>query len=102
MSTLAALTNASLSRLSHLITRLEGREMVRREPDPADGRFTNAILTEKGYQKLLASAPGHVETVRDLLIDAFSPDELQRLREAAERVVSRVERLVHGAGTTRE
>ena len=102
MSTLAALTNASLSRLSHLMTRLEGRELVRRAPDPADGRFTNAILTEKGYQKLLASAPGHVETVRDLVIDAFSPDELQRLREAAERVVSRIDRLADGAGTTRE
>ena len=102
MSTLAALTNASLSRLSHLITRLEGRELVRREPDPADGRFTNAILTEKGHQKLVASAPGHVDTVRDLVIDAFSPDELQRLREAAERVVSRIDRRADGAGTTRE
>ena len=42
MSSLAVLTNASLSRLSHLFKRLEGRGLVRREPDPADGRFTNA------------------------------------------------------------
>src|ERR1700728_3586005 len=45
MSSLADLANASLSRLSHLVTRLEQRGLVRREPDPADGRFTNAILT---------------------------------------------------------
>ena len=102
MSKLAALTNASLSRLSHLIKRLEGRGLVRREPDPEDGRFTNAILTEEGYQQLLASAPGHVETVRDLVIDAFSPDELRRLRVAAERVVSRIDARAGGAGTTGE
>ena len=48
MSELAALTNASLSRLSHLVKRLEERGLVRREPDPADGRFTNAILTDQG------------------------------------------------------
>src|SRR5580704_3386598 len=36
MSELAAVTNASLSRLSHLVTRLEARQLVRREPDLAD------------------------------------------------------------------
>jgi DNA-binding MarR family transcriptional regulator len=48
MSSLADITNASLSRLSHLVKRLEERGLVRREPDPADGRFTNAILTDQG------------------------------------------------------
>src|ERR1700694_1267843 len=43
MSSLAEVTNASLSRLSHLVERLEKRGFVRRAPDPADGRFTNAI-----------------------------------------------------------
>ena len=44
MSDLAERTSSSLSRLSHLVTRLENRGYVRREADPADGRFTNAIL----------------------------------------------------------
>ena len=44
MSELAERTSVSLSRLSHLVTRLENRGYVRREADPADGRFTNAIL----------------------------------------------------------
>ena len=57
MSSLAELTNASLSRLSHLVTRLEQRGLVRREPDPADGRFTNAILTDEGFQTLAEAAP---------------------------------------------
>jgi len=38
VSSLAEVTNASLSRLSHLVKRLEGRDLVRREPDPDDGR----------------------------------------------------------------
>jgi DNA-binding MarR family transcriptional regulator len=63
MSSLADFTNASLSRLSHLVKRLEQRGLVRREPDPADGRFTNAILTEKGFQTLVEAAPGHVAHV---------------------------------------
>jgi hypothetical protein len=48
MSELAEATDASLSRLSHLIKRLESRDLVRRERDPEDGRYTNAILTPAG------------------------------------------------------
>jgi DNA-binding MarR family transcriptional regulator len=93
MSELAAVTNASLSRLSHLVKRLESRGFVRREPDTADGRFTNAILTDAGYEKLVASAPAHVDTVRALVIDPFSADELQWLRAAAERVTACIDTL---------
>jgi DNA-binding MarR family transcriptional regulator len=63
MSSLAEVTNASLSRLSHLVQRLEQRGLVSREPDPTDGRFTNAILTEEGFQTLAEAAPGHVAHV---------------------------------------
>jgi DNA-binding MarR family transcriptional regulator len=93
MSELAVLTNASLSRLSHLVKRLEARGLVRREPDPTDGRFTNAILTKTGYAKLLASAPGHVAAVRSMVIDAFSGAELRQLCELLERLSPRVEEL---------
>ena len=91
MSSLAELTNASLSRLSHLVTRLEGRGFVRREPDPADGRFTIAILTGKGFQTLAEAAPGHVAHVRSLVIDVLSPEQLRRLGLAADRITSRID-----------
>ncbi|MGD0556744.1 MAG: MarR family transcriptional regulator [Streptosporangiaceae bacterium] len=91
MSSLAELTNASLSRLSHLVTRLEARGFVRREPDPADGRFTIAILTDKGFQALDEAAPGHVAHVRSLVIDVLSPEQLRRLGLAADRIVSRID-----------
>jgi len=91
MSSLAEVTNASLSRLSHLVKRLEGRGLVRREPDPADGRFTNAILTGKGFQTLADAAPGHVAHVRSLVIDVLSPEQLRRLGLAADRIMSRID-----------
>jgi DNA-binding MarR family transcriptional regulator len=91
MSELAEVTNASLSRLSHLIKRLERRDLVRREPDPDDGRYTNAILTPAGWELLVASAPAHVAKVRELLIDALSPAELRHLRTASERIIERIE-----------
>jgi DNA-binding MarR family transcriptional regulator len=91
MSELAGVTNASLSRLSHLVTRLEKWGFVRREPDPTDGRYTNAILTQAGHDKLLDSAPAHVEAVRQLVIDEFSLTELDKLRAFCERIVARVD-----------
>jgi len=90
MSELAEVTNASLSRLSHLIKRLELRNLVRREPDPSDGRYTNAILTRAGLRLLSASAPTHVAKVRELVIDALSPAELRQLRTASERILQRI------------
>jgi DNA-binding MarR family transcriptional regulator len=91
MSELAMLTNASLSRLSHLVKRLESRALVRREVDPEDGRFTNAILTKAGYKLLVASAPAHVAMVRSLVIDALSATELRQLHRASERLLARID-----------
>jgi DNA-binding MarR family transcriptional regulator len=91
MSELAVLTNSSLSRLSHLVTRLEKWGFVRRERGRSDGRFTIATLTKAGYAKLVACAPAHVAAVRQLVIDEFSPTELDQLREYCERIVARVD-----------
>src|SRR5580693_9463318 len=91
MSSLAEFTNASLSRLSHLVTRLEKRGLMRREPDPADGRFTNAILTDEGFQALAEAAPGHVAHVRSLVVDVISPEQLRRIGLTADRIVARID-----------
>ena len=91
MSSLAEVTNASLSRLSHLVKRLERRGLTRREPDPTDGRFTNAILTEEGFQTLVRAAPGHVTHVRSLVVDVLSPEQLRRLGRDANRIMSRID-----------
>jgi DNA-binding MarR family transcriptional regulator len=91
MSELAVLTNAELSRLSHLITRLEKKGYVRREPDPDDGRYTNAVLTDAGYDLVVAAAPGHVAAVRALVIDALDDAALKTLQDSAERIITRID-----------
>lgn len=91
MSSLAEVTNASLSRLSRVVKRLEDRGFVHREPDPTDGRFTNAILTDDGLQAIVSAAPRHVAHVRGLVVDALSPEQLRRLGRDAERIMSRID-----------
>jgi DNA-binding MarR family transcriptional regulator len=91
MSELADLASGSLSRLSHAVTRLEQRGWVRRETCPGDGRATNAILTDAGWNKIVATAPGHVETVRALVIDGLTKAQVRQLREISQRVLYRVD-----------
>ena len=98
MSALAVLANGSLSRLSHVVKRLEGKGWITRGPCPDDGRYTNATLTDAGWDKVVASAPGHVEAVRGLILDALTEGELQQLGDIARRVLARLD---DPAGDTR-
>jgi DNA-binding MarR family transcriptional regulator len=91
MSQLAAVTSASLSRLSNVVKRLEQRGYLRRQGDPADGRCTQAVLTDAGMAKVVATAPGHVAAARKLVIDAVTPTQLHQLRAANERILRRID-----------
>jgi DNA-binding MarR family transcriptional regulator len=91
MSTLAAFAHGSLSRLSHVTKRLESKGWVYREPCPDDGRYTNAVLTDEGFAKLAEAAPGHVEIVRSLVIDALSDEQLRHVAEVARVVLDRID-----------
>jgi DNA-binding MarR family transcriptional regulator len=88
LSDLAVLANSELSRLSHMVARLERRGLVRRQTDRTDGRFTCAILTVKGYRELVRAAPGHVEYVRRLIFDPLSKTEQRALRNALRKIQS--------------
>ena len=92
MSELAARTSASLSRLSHVVARLETRGLLTRSRIPGPGRRTSTTLTESGYDTVVAAAPGHVAAVREYLIDGLRPDELKALRRigtAVDEAISR-------------
>ena len=91
MSELAARTNASLSRLSHVVSKLEKRGWVARCPSPASRRVTLVRLTEEGWDVLVAAAPGHVETVRSLVFDDLTPDDVKALHRIAGHIVERIE-----------
>jgi DNA-binding MarR family transcriptional regulator len=86
MSELAALSDGSLSRLSHVVKRLEKRGWVRRAPDPDDGRYTLAILTVEGWKKVIETAPGHVEAVRRYVFDPLTKAQVRQLRDIGRRI----------------
>ena len=86
MSDLAELVNSSLSRLSHLARRLEKQGWLTRRPDPTDGRYTLATLTEEGWEKVAAAAPGHVEAVRRVVFDPLTKTQVKQLREVGDRL----------------
>ena len=91
MSELAALAQGSLPRLSQVVGRLEQRGWVRRTPDPADGRFTLAILTAQGYDKLVVTAPGHVREVRRLVFDPLTKAQVKQLTAIGTRILRAID-----------
>ncbi|MBB2946451.1 DNA-binding MarR family transcriptional regulator [Actinoplanes lutulentus] len=88
LSDLAALIGIELSRVSHMVARLEKRGLVLRRPDPDDARCTNAVLTEQGQHQVTSAAPGHVATVRKLVFDGLDATALHELQKAADRIVA--------------
>ena len=91
MTTLAQRTNATLPRLSHVVRRLEERELVRRFPCPEDRRATNARLTTKGRNAVVSAAPGHVAAVRELVVDVLSAQQVAQLREIGDALLPRLD-----------
>ena len=82
LSALAARTNASLPRLSRVVTGLERKGLAERTPCPADARATNAVLTEDGLAAFERSRSLHADAVRQMVLDALDPgdvDDLARL-----------------------
>ncbi|MGY1671776.1 MarR family winged helix-turn-helix transcriptional regulator [Geodermatophilus sp. SYSU D00710] len=101
MTELATRTNATLPRLSHVVRRLEDRGLVERAPCPSDGRATNARLTDEGWATVRATAPGHVATVREHVVDALTPEQVGQLAEIAGALLERLDpegRLAAGRG----
>ncbi|MER5934180.1 MarR family winged helix-turn-helix transcriptional regulator [Streptomyces sp. NPDC002054] len=86
MSTLAEFADGSLSRLSHAVKRLEKEGWLYRTADPTDGRYTLAILTDTGWDKVVDTAPGHVAEVRRLVLDPLTKAQQKQLREIGRRI----------------
>ncbi|WP_067496606.1 MarR family winged helix-turn-helix transcriptional regulator [Actinoplanes sp. TFC3] len=87
MSRLAKEASASLSRLSHVVARLEAQGWVRRERDPDDGRVQIAVLTDLGFTKVVESAPGHAESVQQLVFDRLSGSQVRQLAKLCEALL---------------
>jgi DNA-binding MarR family transcriptional regulator len=91
MSDLAGFANGSLSRLSHVVKRLEQRGFVERRPAEDDGRITVATITDSGYEILVAAAPGHVATVREYVVDALTAEQIAQLKVIADQILTKID-----------
>lgn len=90
MTELADLTAQSRSRLSHQITRMEVRGLVRRVACDGDKRGTFAVITPRGLATIERVAPSHVESVRRHFIDRIPPADLAVLTAAYVPVIERL------------
>ena len=93
MSELAFLANGSLSRLSNVVKRFEHRGWVERSPDPTDGRFTIAALTAPGYEVVVAAAPVHLRSVREIVLDPLDAADRRALVRIASKMRIRPDEL---------
>jgi DNA-binding MarR family transcriptional regulator len=91
MSELAGLANGSLSRLSRVVDRLEKRGWVSRRPDPDDGRYTLATLTDPGWEKVVQTAPGHVGEVRRRVFDQLTKAQVRQLGDIGGRILRAID-----------
>jgi DNA-binding MarR family transcriptional regulator len=76
------------SRLSHQLTRMQGRGLVRRHDCATDRRGATFTLTDTGRAAIEEAAPGHVTAVRRLLFDHLTPDDVTTLATLATRITN--------------
>ncbi|MFE7384836.1 MarR family winged helix-turn-helix transcriptional regulator [Streptomyces zhihengii] len=86
MGELAFLASGSLSRLSNVVKRCEQRGWIVRTPDPADGRYTLAELTDAGFALVERAAPTHLRSVRHTVLDALNATDRKALARIAEKL----------------
>jgi len=91
LSALAADADASLSRLSHVVTRLEQRRLVQRLQCPDERRATLAKITDEGLATLVASAPGHVAEVRYRVFDLLDGNDVDALEHVCSKILTRLD-----------
>jgi DNA-binding MarR family transcriptional regulator len=80
------------SRLSHHLARMQQRGLVAREGCPDDARGAFIVLTPYGRHAIEHAAPRHVNTVRDLVFDQLTTEQVDTLHTIAEQVLGRLER----------
>lgn len=87
MSELAARTSASLSRLSHVVKKLETRGLITRDTHSEDARVTTATITAAGQALVEQLAPDHVASVRSLVFDRLDEADIEALARIGRKLV---------------
>jgi len=80
------------SRLSHHLTRMQRRGLIRRDECTVDGRGAFIVLSDAGRAAIESAAPGHVDTVRELFFEGLTSDQVAALERLSSTVASRLDR----------
>jgi DNA-binding MarR family transcriptional regulator len=88
MSALAQSAYSSLSRLSHVVKKLEARNYITRRRSRADARVTVVELTNQGLALIKELAPTHVDDVRDLVFDTLDERDVADLVRVGRKIVA--------------
>jgi DNA-binding MarR family transcriptional regulator len=91
MTELSWQTNATLPRLSHVVTRLQERGLVERLSRPENRRTTHVRLTDDGWEKVRQAAPGHVATVHHHVIDTLTGEQVEQLIAIGDAILTRLD-----------
>ena len=79
------------SRVSHQLARMQRRGLVARQECQSDARGAFVVLTESGRAAIERAAPAHVETVRQLVFDGLSRDQVAALTAVTSHVLERLQ-----------
>jgi DNA-binding MarR family transcriptional regulator len=101
-SELGGATRWEKSRISHHVTRMESRGLVKRMPCPTDKRGALVVMTAAGRRAIDRAAPHHVSHVREVFIDALTPAQLDALTEISDTVLARLAMSAGGGGAEGE
>lgn len=88
MGELASSVRHSRSRLTHTVARMERQGLMKREPCCSDGRGVQAVLTDEGWGLLKRAAPAHVDSVREVFVDAIGANDYKALGRAMEAILA--------------
>lgn len=91
LSALASRTNATLPRLSRVVTSLEHKGFVERAACKEDGRATNAVLTKAGERAYLNSQPLYENAVRSMILDGLGDHGVTRLAELSYAILGNLD-----------
>jgi DNA-binding MarR family transcriptional regulator len=83
---IAVRTNATLPRLSHVVSRMVDRDWLERLPSPDDRRATNVHLTDHGRRAVIRATSGHIAHARHLVLDRLDRAELAALASIGRKV----------------
>ncbi|SIN41133.1 MarR family winged helix-turn-helix transcriptional regulator [Micromonospora cremea] len=90
-SELAAHIGWERSRLSHHLGRMERRGLIRRQECPTVPRGAEVLLTPAGAEAFQRSTVPHLRAIRELFVDALTPDQLVAAGKIAEALRARLD-----------